>query len=460
VREIGHKANLEVQGEIGLGTAMPLLPPPVLETLPEALRRYNRWVVWKRFYDPGSGVTEATRWLVLPISALTGEPVSLDDPAAFSPFADVTRACTEDRTLGPGFVLGEEDPFSVIEIADALNADGKMTADAKSCLERLDSYTERMADGRGMRVVIRGCLPPGGRQRADIEMYETERLIPLTTWHWAGTPERIETRQGNVEKLHREIFPPAAPRRTTMPEPPAGDAELLVRAFRGMNGARIERLYHGDTSGIPGDRNAADLALCSMLGAYTGDDLARLNRLFRGSALYRLKWDERRYSDGSTYGEATVAKALEGYGFAPAPPRYAVFLPDPKPEEKITETASITPAAEVAVGPAKAAGASVSVATTPITPATSAVVTANPTATLIPAPLFENVDPLMYAACQGRAEGLAKREEVLTAQEAAELLKISPRLLRRTFTPWRRFGNSPRGDRWLLSQLLAAQGDE
>jgi hypothetical protein len=45
-------------------------------------------------------------------------------------------------------------------------------------------------------------------------------------------------------------------------------------------------------------------------------------------------------------------------------------------------------------------------------------------------------------------------ERVLTANEAAELLRISPRMLRRGVPPWRRFGRSPSGDRWLLSDLL------
>jgi len=66
-------------------------------------------------------------------------------------------------------------------------------------------------------------------------------------------------------------------------------------------------------------------------------------------------------------------------------------------------------------------------------------------------------DPLVLAERKGRAEGLAMREVVLNAREAAELLKVSPRMLRRTIKPWRRFGASASGDRWLLSQLLEGE---
>ena len=67
-----------------------------------------------------------------------------------------------------------------------------------------------------------------------------------------------------------------------------------------------------------------------------------------------------------------------------------------------------------------------------------------------------NLDPVAAFAAQGRAQGLAMTERVLTAKEAAEIARISPALLRKSIAPWRRFGSSPRGDRWLLSQLLSS----
>ncbi len=59
------------------------------------------------------------------------------------------------------------------------------------------------------------------------------------------------------------------------------------------------------------------------------------------------------------------------------------------------------------------------------------------------------------AEAQGRAQGLAAGERVLTAQEAAEYLRISKRLLRKSVPPWKRFGSAPGGDRWLLSEIVS-----
>lgn len=64
------------------------------------------------------------------------------------------------------------------------------------------------------------------------------------------------------------------------------------------------------------------------------------------------------------------------------------------------------------------------------------------------------VSPADLARIQGRAQGLAMTERVLTAGQAAELLCISVPLLRRSIAPYRRFGNSPAGDRWRLSDLV------
>jgi hypothetical protein len=92
---------------------------------------------------------------------------------------------------------------------------------------------------------------------------------------------------------------------------PWSDEELLLLARRAKNGARFSALYSGDTSGYASP-SEADLALCSSLAFYCDRDPSRIDRLFRQSALYREKWNKEHFSDGRTYGEATIEKALAG----------------------------------------------------------------------------------------------------------------------------------------------------
>jgi NrS-1 polymerase HBD domain len=86
---------------------------------------------------------------------------------------------------------------------------------------------------------------------------------------------------------------------------------LLERAFAAANGTKLRALYDGDTSDHGGDDSAADLALCNMLAFWTGPDLDRIDVLFRGSGLYRGKWDREGYRQRTI--ETALATRTEFY---------------------------------------------------------------------------------------------------------------------------------------------------
>jgi len=316
-----------------LPIAAPVAPPlkPRPTCIPTELTARPQWVVWsaiqksdaaKRGHQNG-----AAKWSKLPCDPKTGRGASSTDPATWSDF-DTALAAYErsgGRFAGVGYVLSDDDPFAGVDLDDVINADDKTLApEAAQIVERLASYTEVSPSGRGLRVFVKAALPPGGRKRGSIEMYESGRFLTVTGRHWRGTPRSIEARQSQIEGLHAEVFPPPPVRATRgsagtnngaaapASAPPADDAELLAVAFGATNGLKVEALFRGDTGLHGGDHSAADLALCAHLAFYTGDDPARLDRLFRASGLYRLKWDQPHFSDGSTYGERTIRIALDG----------------------------------------------------------------------------------------------------------------------------------------------------
>jgi len=89
------------------------------------------------------------------------------------------------------------------------------------------------------------------------------------------------------------------------------DEALLERAKNASNGEKFARLYRGRTSGYESN-SEADMALCALLAFWTGGNGSQMDRLFRDSGLYRDKWDETHYADGSTYGEKTIERAIAG----------------------------------------------------------------------------------------------------------------------------------------------------
>jgi hypothetical protein len=133
-----------------------------------------------------------------------------------------------------------------------------------------------------------------------------------------AAPVVIPDRQEVVERLYAAID---SPQTATNPAPPTGtnpgpqtatgdtltDAEVVVRASRAKNGAKVRRLLAGDRGDYGGDDSRADAALCAAL-AFWSRDPDQLDRIVRSSGLMRPKWDERRGT--TTYGWHTINHAL------------------------------------------------------------------------------------------------------------------------------------------------------
>lgn len=305
----------------------PKLLAPRLEAVPDELRALDQWVVWAAEWKDDPKHPHGGKWNKVPKNARNGRAASHSDPLTWSTFEEAARAYegARERYAGIGFVFHEADPYAGIDLDESVvsNEDGRaLTAFAARVVAELGSYAEVSPSGTGIKIIVRAALPPGSRRRDNpppkVEMYDAARFFTVTGRRWAGTPDTAEACQAKVEALHAEIFPaPSAEKKRGRPAKPSedlpqNDGDLLTLAYQATNGPKIQALYSGDTSAYNGDRSAADLALCSLLAFYTGDDSGRLHRLFCASGLYRDKWDTPHYSDGRTYGEATVQKAIAG----------------------------------------------------------------------------------------------------------------------------------------------------
>jgi archaellum biogenesis ATPase FlaH len=88
------------------------------------------------------------------------------------------------------------------------------------------------------------------------------------------------------------------------------DREVLSILYSSKSGHKAKKLYAGDMSEYNHDHSSAELALMNYLVFYTQDE-QQLNRLYANSSLSRDKWDEAHSSDGRTYGEITLQKAID-----------------------------------------------------------------------------------------------------------------------------------------------------
>jgi putative DNA primase/helicase len=218
---------------------------------------------------------------------------------------------------GIGFVFSADDSFMGIDLDKCRDSEsGELTSEARTFIEKVDSYTEASPSGTGAHIIVRASIPTG-RKTSSIEMYSHSRFFCFTGKRIHG--ELIKERQEIVEQLYKQIFGSfsepveiaasqvADPRLESVRNIP--DAELL--AIIAKREKDFEPLMQGDLSSLKNDtsQSAADFKLCSILGQYTRLDTLRVDHIFRNSALYRQKWDAR--NTGGTYGTRTMRKAFE-----------------------------------------------------------------------------------------------------------------------------------------------------
>ncbi|WP_317175935.1 hypothetical protein [Halomontanus rarus] len=289
----------------------------------EGLQEYEQWICW-RITDRDGKATK------VPIIPGTGEYASATDPETWRPFDEALEYLEDGDAAGIGFVFFEDDPFVGIDLDDCRDPEtGSPSTDAREIIVELDSFTEISPSGTGYHVIVRGSLPGDRSRRGSVEMYETARFFTVTGDHVDATPDRVRERSASLEAVYNEYIAEtessAEPGQETLDadhdsdgdvntgtssqQPMLEDEELLEKARSASNGEKFDRLWRGSTTGYE-SQSEADMALCCLLAFWTGGDADRVDRLFRQSGLIREKWDDVHYSDGSTYGEKTVERAI------------------------------------------------------------------------------------------------------------------------------------------------------
>lgn len=276
------------------------------ENLPEELKKVDQWVCW-------AGVDK------VPKCPWTGKNAKSNDPASWSDLDTAIEACDRYGFDGVGFMFSP--PYFGVDLdhcVDNVDLCDEFT-------ETLQSYAEYSKSGDGLHIICRGKLPPGGRRRGGVEMYEKGRYFICTGNIYNPEYSEIRDCTETIKILHSKYIPSASvassyERQQSYAET-LDDRELIAKARDCKSGYLFNLLYSGNWQGVYPSQSEADLALCVQLAFWTGRNEEQMDRIFRTSGLMRRKWDSKRA--GTTYGAVTIGKACASCHEVYEPQKYS-----------------------------------------------------------------------------------------------------------------------------------------
>ncbi|MGB3714783.1 MAG: hypothetical protein WA996_10175 [Candidatus Promineifilaceae bacterium] len=120
-----------------------------------------------------------------PINPHTGGMAKCDDSSTWGTFEEAAvYHLRNPRIDGVGFQLGEtpdkKSGIVGVDLDNCVDSDGQIEPWAADIVKHLNTYCELSPSGTGLHLFLYGELPPRGRKKGDIEMYDCGRFITLT----------------------------------------------------------------------------------------------------------------------------------------------------------------------------------------------------------------------------------------------------------------------------------------
>lgn len=303
-------------------------------SVPDALKAYSQFGVWKLLHKPGQPKPSK-----IPCNPITGAPVSTTDATAWTDYATACRAFQSGNYDGIAFVFTDADPFAFIDLDDCHDAaSGTWMPHAVALLQQLPAAAwETSQSGKGLHGIAqisdKAAFANKARKWADptgnrYEFYTTGRFVAFGHCNWsrldfpadsgAALGALVPDRQSSSAHV---IEWEDAPRADYAG--PADDDELIRRAVASKSPLAVmgrqppfAALWEGDAtilgqffpdqSGRAYDHSGAELALANALAWWTGCNPARIECLMHRAPLcQREKWQKR-----ADYRARTIVNAV------------------------------------------------------------------------------------------------------------------------------------------------------
>ncbi len=194
----------------------------------------------------------------------------------------------------------------------------------KDILSSLDTYAEKSPSGKGLHLLSQVDLSkiPKNKDGTKLnEKYYQKNPHNKIESYVGGLTNRFFTYTGNVivdkpindctEELlmFLDKYMQRETKSTVHTDSDIIDmacADIIEIIKKSKQAEKFKKLFFkGDTTDYSEDDSSADMALCSILAFYCGEDIELIDALFCKSKLYREKWNRTDYKD------STIKEAIE-----------------------------------------------------------------------------------------------------------------------------------------------------
>jgi hypothetical protein len=290
------------------------------DNFPKELRELKQWVSWKWSERKG----KKTKILL----QANGDYAESNNPDTWDSFENVKKR--KDAGIGFVFLKG----VVGIDLDHAFFTTGENKGQlkiwARKILEKFNSYTEYSPSmigdvHKGVHIIaitdtdfdgLNRKLTPEEREEKEmeegIECYVQGRFFTVTGDVYEGKKELRNINGKELEswvdswRANKKVESTPSPFMKIIPD----DENILTRIRKSKNGPKFQTLYDlGNYQSLGfGSQSEADLSLVSSLMFWCCNQKNIVDRLFRGSRLFRDKWDEKH--GVNTYGERTIDTAV------------------------------------------------------------------------------------------------------------------------------------------------------
>ena len=286
------------------------------EKIPNELKKLSQWGYYHRIWNDEKG-----KYNKIPKNPYNGGDGKTNDQSTWADFDTAMQALkTYPDADGLAFYFANGYVgLDIDHIANDLNNAKSGDTNPNNLVNKArelthGSYMETSMSGEGIHVIFKGEILGKRRRKGNYEMYQSGRFFALTGNSLMAEPEIKSLNSHDMQILYEHYFhdEKAAGPTQKQVEPVAtnnlSDDEIIERAENATNGERFKSFMDGGWESSYSSHSEADMAFANDLAFWCGREFNQMDRIFRQSALYRKKYDEKRGK--TTYGYELLNKAI------------------------------------------------------------------------------------------------------------------------------------------------------